>query len=150
MRIFKILVGGILLASVITHAQIVIRPGLYEFTVDMSGGVPPEATKSVLDEAGLNKQKKRDCLTPDMVKGDVSQVFAREMEEANCKMSNVKTTGNKLTFTTTCEEDGMRLVGTNEMTFGPDSIAGVTRMKDADGRVTTMKMNAKRVGECSK
>jgi hypothetical protein len=150
MRTFKILIGGIFLVSLVTEAQVVIRPGLYEFTVDMSGGVPPEATKSVLEEAGLNKQKKRDCLTPEMVRGDASQVFAREMEEANCKMSDVKTTGNKLTFTTTCEEDGMRMVGTNEMTFGPDSISGVTRMKDHEGRVTTMKMRAKRVGECSK
>jgi hypothetical protein len=65
-----------------------------------------------------------------------------------CKLSNVKIGGNTLSFNTTCVEDGLRMTGSTEMTFGVDSFTGVSTMK-GDGAVSsTMKMSARRVGEC--
>lgn len=140
----------VLLAPAASEAQIAIRPGQYEFTLDMNLGIPAEAPKAVLDAAGFKNQKRLDCITADEVKGDVSKLFAREAEEQNCKMSGVKTTGNKMTFTTTCEEDGVRTTMSTEMTFGTDSFTGVTKGKDHEGRAISSKMSAKRIGECTK
>jgi hypothetical protein len=50
----------------------------------------------------------------------------------------------------TCVEDGRRTVSTSEMTFGTDVFSGVMKGTDDKGRVMTMKVSAKRVGECKK
>jgi hypothetical protein len=81
--------------------------------------------------------------------GRLLKVFA-EAEQENCKTSNVKKTGNKMTFTMTCEEDGIRIISNNEITFDTDSFTTVTTFTDPGGRVRTSKMSAKRVGECPK
>jgi Protein of unknown function (DUF3617) len=139
----------LLLARIVGAAQPAIRPGQYEYTIEMNlGGVPADAPNAVLDAAGFDKQKRLECLTADDLKGDLTQAFTREMEGSNCKMSDVKTTGNRMTFTTTCEEDGIRMVMTNEMTFDADAFTGVMKGKDNEGRVSTVKMTAKRVGDC--
>ena len=136
-------------------AQIQLRPGQYEVTLEMNlAGVPGDAPKAVTDAAGFNKDKRLECITADELKEgkgtDIARLFAREAEESNCKMSDVKTAGNKLTFTTTCVEDDVRMTMQTEMTFGPDSMAGVTTSKDQQGRTSTVKTTAKRVGECKK
>ena len=149
MRALNVLMIVTLLAPALVHAQITIRPGEYEYTLEMNMGDGKEAGKAVMDAAGFQKNKRRECITPDDTKGDIAQVFARGMEMGEeCKMSNVKTVGNKLTFTTTCVEDELRMTMNTEMTFVGDSFSGTTTNKDHEGRVTTMKMSAKRVGEC--
>lgn len=140
--------AAVVVAGITSFAQPSMRPGLYEFTVEIGGTIPGEAGKAVLDAAGLNKQVNRECVTPEAVKGSLAEVFAREMvEDGNCKMSNVKTTGNKVTFTTTCDEDGERMVGTNEFTINGDNISGQARMTGADMTVT-MRITGKRIGAC--
>src|SRR5918999_3415944 len=118
MRTLNILIVVVLLATSVLDAQIAIRPGQYEYTLEMNMGEAKEAGKAVMDAAGFQKNKRRECLTPDDVKGDIAQVFARGMEMGEeCKMANVKTVGNKLTFTTTCVEDELRMTMSSEMTF---------------------------------
>jgi hypothetical protein len=145
-----VLVVLVLLASIVTTAQIAIRPGQYEFTVDMKmDGIPADAPKAVLDAAGFTQQKKLECLTPEDVKGGVANMLAREMGDAEtCKQSDVKTTGNKLTFTLICVDDGVRTVINSEMVFVGDSFTGVATSKDNKGNAATVKTSAKRVGEC--
>jgi hypothetical protein len=150
MRASKIWVVVLLLAPVVVTAQMSIRPGQYEVTLDMDLGVPKEATDAVLREGGFKGQKRLECFTAEDVKGDAWKMFAREAEDQNCKMSDQKTTGNRMTFTTTCEEDDVRVVTTTEMTFGPDSFSGVTKGKDDEGRTIVSKWRAKRVGDCPK
>lgn len=141
----------VLLAGAAVDAQMAIRPGQYEYVVEMNMGAAAEAGKAVVDGAGFEKNKRRDCLTPDDVKGDIATVFARAMEMGDdCRMSNVKTTGNRLTFTTTCVEDGLRMTMNTDMTFAADSFSGVTTSRDQDGRTTTMKMSARRIADCAK
>jgi hypothetical protein len=130
-----------------SDAQFTIRPGEYEYEMTMDLGKPggAEMGKAIVDAAN----KRRDCITPEDVKEkDFTKLMAAEMADANCKMSDNKTVGNKLTFTTTCVEDGMRIVSTSEMTFGADSFSGFTKAKDDRGRVMTMKVSAKRIGDC--
>jgi hypothetical protein len=149
MRISRIVLGVVLLASSALDGQAVIRPGQYEYSIEMSMGDAQQAGKAVTDAAGFRKNKRRDCITPSEAKGDPAQVFAREMDMGDsCKMSNVKTSGNKMTFTTTCAEDGLRMTMNTEMTFAGDSFGGVTTSKDQDGKVMTMKMSAQRIGDC--
>ena len=80
-----------------------------------------------------------------------AQSFAHaELAELKCKISDPKTTGSKMTFTMACEEDDVRITMNTEMTFGTDSFTTITKSKDHEGRATTTKMSARRVGECAK
>ena len=153
MRAPNVLFAIVLLAPAASDAQFTIRPGEYEYEMEMDFGKPggADAGKAVLDAAGFQKNKRRECITPEDVKDkDFMKLMAAEMEDANCKMSDSKTTGNKLTFSMTCVEDGMRITSTSEMTFATDAFSGVSKARDQDGRVFTMKVSAKRVGECRK
>ena len=123
-------------------------PASTRYTIEMNLGIPADASKAVLDAAGFQNQKKLECLTADELKGDIAKLMADELaSDDDCKISNVKTTENKLTFTTTCVGD-VQMVMSTEMTFGPDSFSGVTKGKDNEGRAITMKVGARRVGEC--
>jgi hypothetical protein len=146
-----IVIGVVLLAPVVTAAQVTIRPGEYEYTLDMKMTVPKEAAKAVLDAAGFKDQKRRECITADQArqaKEDVVKFFAQEMEVENCKMSDVKIGGNTVSFTSTCVEDGMKMVMNTEMTFGVDSFSGISTLKGDGGLASTTTTTAKRVGEC--
>jgi hypothetical protein len=151
MRASRIPWALVFFASAVTGAQMSIRPGLYEYTIDMHMGDAKQAGKAVMDAAGFQKNTRRDCITPEETKGSIADVFARGMDMGEqCKMSSVKTVGNRLTFTTTCEEDGTRMTLNTDMTFVGDSFSGTTTSKDQSGKVTTMKMSASRIGECTK
>lgn len=150
MRASKILLVAILVVPAAAEAQNTIRPGQYEITAEMDLGIPKEGTNAVMDAAGLKNQKRRECLTADDVKGDIATMFAREFEEENCKMSNVKTIGNKTTFTTTCVDDDVSMTMTTEVTFGIDSFTTLTKGKTPEGQPTMAKTSAKRVGDCPK
>jgi hypothetical protein len=160
MRASKLLFFVVLLVPAAAEAQIRVRPGQYEYTFEMDLGGPgsKEAVDAVLRAAaGAGSQKKLlQCVTAEDVKDmkdadSIVKVFAREMEEdGNCKISDAKTIGNKLTYTATCIEDGLRMTMTTEMTFGADSITGSTKGKDYEGRPISSKLSAKRLGECKK
>lgn len=160
MRALKIVFAVVLLAPVAAEAQIRVRPGQYEYTIEMDLGGPggKEAVDAVLGAAGAgsSKQKMLQCVTAEDVKDmkdadSIVKVFAREIEEdGDCKVSDAKTTGNTLTYTATCIEDGSRMTMTTAMTFSGDSITGSTTGKDYEGRPIVSKLTAKRVGECLK
>ena len=64
----------------------------------------------------------------------VSQTLARAMaEDASCKTSDMKTTGTKLAFTMTCEDDDVRMVLHNETTVTGDSITSATKRPTTKG-----------------
>ncbi len=151
MRVSLIPLVAVMLVPAAGDAQFTIRPGEYEIemTMDLGSAEGTEGAKAVLDAAGFQKNRRRECI--DQVKAnDVMKLMAADMEENNCKMSDNKTVGNKQTFTLTCVEDGQRMVMTTEMTFGADTFSGVTKGKDPDGRPINSKVTAKRVGECGK
>jgi hypothetical protein len=139
--------------SVVTAAQVTLRPGQYEYTIDMKlAGAPKEAGQAVLDAAGLKGQKKLECITPDearQAKEDAVSFFTKEMvEDQNCKVSDAKVSGNTLTFSTTCVEDGEKTTIHSATTFAADSFTSIGTMKDGDGQTSTMSISARRVGDC--
>jgi hypothetical protein len=159
MRALKVCFVVVLLAPVAADAQIRVRPGQYEYTMQMdlgqSGG--KEALDAVLNAAGGKRdagtQKLLQCITPADVKDmqdpdSIVKLFASEIEgDGNCKVSDVKTAGNKLSYTVTCVEDRSRMTMNTEMTFNGDTMTGVTK-GTADGRPINSTLTAKRIGEC--
>jgi Protein of unknown function (DUF3617) len=158
MRALKISLVVVLLAPpATTQAQIRVRPGQYEYTLEMDLGGPggKEAVDAVRRAAGAGSESQKilQCVTADDVKDmtdadSIVKFFAREMAEDGCKISDAKTIGNKLTYTATCIEDGSRMTMTTEMTFSGDSITGSMKGKDYEGRPMASKISARRVGEC--
>jgi hypothetical protein len=158
MRAPKILFVIMLLVTAAAEAQIAVRPGQYEYTIemDLSGPGGKEAFDAVLGAAGAGAQNRKmlQCVAAEDVKdmkdaNSIAKVFAREMEEdGDCKISDARTVGNKLTYTATCIEDGSSMTMNTEMTFGTDSMTITAKGKDYEGRPIASKIFAKRVGEC--
>lgn len=148
-----VILSVVAMLSVVTAAQVTLRPGQYEYTIDMKlAGAPKEAGQAVLDAAGLKGQKKLECITPDearQAKEDAVSFFTKEMgEDQNCKVSDAKVSGNTLTFSTTCVEDGEKTTIHSATTFAADSFTSIGTMKDGDGQTSTMSISARRVGDC--
>jgi hypothetical protein len=161
MRALRVCVVVVLLAPVAADAQIRVRPGQYEYSMEMDLGKPggQEALDAVLNAAGAKSdagaRKMLQCVTADDVKdmqnpNSIVKLFAREIEEdGTCKVSDIKTAGNKLTYNVACVEDGSRMTMTTEMTFSGDTMTGVTK-GNMDGRPMSSTFTAKRIGECPK
>ena len=139
-------------SSATATAQIQLRSGEYQVTVEMKlAGVSREdqqALSGIVNQTNLS----RECKTAEQVGNakTIARALAEEGEEFNCTMSDLKTTGDRMTFTSTCVEDGQRTTSNTENTFGPDSYATLATMKDSSGRTSTIKQMAKRIGECKK
>ena len=139
---------GVMLVSTIAAvaAQALLQPGEYEVALEMDR----TASRGTHYDAGFQKEKALDCFTADQLKGpaEIAKLFASEAEEAECKKSEVKTTGNKMTMTTTCQGRGVRTTVNTELTLNQDLIAILTNVRDDRGAASTIRITAKRVGEC--
>jgi hypothetical protein len=142
-----VMLGAIVATIATVAAQIQLRPGEYEVALEIERAF----SRGVHYDAGYDKQKRHDCFSADEVKAptNFAKLFAREAEAENCKMSDLKATRNKMTFTTTCQDD-VRTTLNTEMTFGRDFFAIVTKGKDDKGATSTLRITAKRLGECKK
>ena len=131
-----------------TAAQIQLQPGEYEIALEIDRTV----SRGAHYEAGFQKDKKVDCFTADQLKGptEIAKLFTSEAEEANCTKPDVKTTGNKMTIATTCQDRGVRTSSNTEFTFGPDLITIRTEVRDDTGAASTISITATRIGECKK
>jgi hypothetical protein len=144
MRASMILIGVVLLTPGAADAQIAIRPGQYEYTLVTKMAGAQEA-------AGSRERKRLECITADeanQAKTDVAKFLAQEMQTQNCKMSDVKIAGNKLSYTSTCVEDSLKIVMSTETTFAADSFSSISTVKSDAGPPSTTTMSARRVGEC--
>ncbi len=140
MRTLEILAPlAIVALALLAVAQTVnLRPGKYEVTAEM-------------DMPGMKMAPQKDvqCITAEDLK-DLSKALIDPEEAKNCKVSNYKVSGNKVTFNTTCEEEGVKMASTTELTYTRESFTGVMKSKDDAGRVMTIRTTAKRIGECAK
>jgi Protein of unknown function (DUF3617) len=67
----------------------------------------------------------------------------------DCKVSDYKTEGNKVTWTMKCE-GAQAMTGSGEIVYSGDTYTGTMKM-DMGGRgAMTMKYTAKRLGDCTK
>jgi Protein of unknown function (DUF3617) len=66
---------------------------------------------------------------------------------SDCKVSDYKAQGNKVTWAVSCPNDGM--TGTGEFVYTENAYTGVMKM-NAQGRGMNMKYTGKRLGDCTK
>lgn len=134
----KALVTAALLALAATAAwaQLALRPGKYNVTMELT---LPGAPVS-------DAQEDTDCLSPDDAK-DLVKAMMRELSTAqSCTASNVRTTGNKLTFDAACTLDGNVVSANTELTIKNDTSYAAVMKVDAAGVSTTLKIAGQWVG----
>lgn len=77
--------------------------------------------------------------------GDPNQAVPKDKEQ-DCKMSDVKMTGNKSSWKIACTGKNA-MTGNGEMTFGNGAYSGKMQMHSKDGDMT-MSYEGKRIGSC--
>ena len=65
----------------------------------------------------------------------------------DCKVSDHKVDGNKVTWSMACEKE--KMTGTGEFVYSGDTYTGTMKM-NAQGQEMTMKYSGKRLGDCTK
>jgi hypothetical protein len=110
-----------------------LEPGKYEITAKvempgMPGGMPPQTMTQCLNEQNP---------VPDS-----------SADSQGCKITDMKTRGNTVTYTMECIREGMKTKITGEMTY---SFEGTTQMSmgpTAGNMTVTTVIKGKRIGEC--
>lgn len=113
-----------------------LKPGKYEITAKvempgMPGGMPPHTMTQ--------------CLTEQKPVPDSSA------SAQGCKITEMKTKGNTVTYTMECNQQGMKTISTGEMTYNGDSFEGTTQTSmgsAAGGMTVTTVVKGKRIGNC--
>ena len=139
MRTTKIAALLMTVSMALVAGQVVtLRPGKYEITAEMES------------QAGkMRPHKGTQCFTAEQLK-DPSKVFRDPEMEKECKVSDFKVAGNKVTFRTDCRQGDFQATGTTEVTLGTDSYVALVSTKDNGGRTMTIRQTAKWIGECAK
>jgi hypothetical protein len=138
MRVRTFVMAGVIAAGLPALAQTpVLRPGKYASTteMDMPGGqkMPPMKQEQCITAADLT----------DMSKG----MLGKGME--SCKVSDYKATASKITYVAACTNSGVTTTVNADINLTPDAYDAVMKMTGAMGDIT-MKMSAKRIGDCAK
>ena len=89
------------------------------------------------------------CITPEEAKDPQRLLPPRGQGrgQSDCKVSDHKVDGNKVTWSMSCPSEGMS--GTGEFVYADDSYAGTMKM-NAMGQDMSMKYTAKRLGDCTR
>jgi hypothetical protein len=117
------------------------RDGRFEIKMEMDmAGMPMKmppitTTQCITPEQAADPQK---AMPPQGGRGN----------ENNCKVSDYKQDGNKVTWSMKCEGKEP-MTGTGEFVYASDGYTG-TMMMDRGGQAMTMKYTAKRLGDCTK
>ena len=123
----------LLFVPTISLAANEMRDGLWQITTQVEmAEMPMQIPATVI----------KHCYTKDDVK--VREKFIAT--DKNCKVTEMKTTGNKVKWSMKCTGENAGTM-TGETVFAGDSYASVMRMK-AEGHNMTMKVKGKRLGNC--
>jgi Protein of unknown function (DUF3617) len=125
--------------SVSALAQAPRRDGRWEVKMEMEiPGMPMKMPAMTTTQ----------CITKEQAEDPQRSVPQGRGAPANCKVSDYKVTGNKVTWSMKCEgPDAMS--GTGELTYGENTYDGVMKM-EREGQAMTMKYTGKRLGDCPK
>ena len=123
------------------------RDGRWEVTTEMQmtnmpGMLPPTKSIQCITKEEANDPQKALPSGPQRAGGP----------PPDCKMSDQKIAGNKISWTMTCQ-GAMAMNGTGEMTYAGDTFNGQMVMNMARGgtmNTMTMKYTGKRLGDCVK
>jgi hypothetical protein len=134
-------VCALVIAGVVMTAQTgVRRDGRWEVRTEMSMpgmpmSMPPTTTIQCITPADANDPQK--AMPPqDSRRG-----------ENDCAVSDYKTDGNKVTWSTKCTKP-QPMTGKGEMVYTGDTYTGTMTM-DMSGMAMTMKYTGKRLGDCT-
>ena len=113
-----------------------LKAGKYEITSivempGMPGGMPPQT------------------VTQCMTKQD--PVPNTSADAQGCKITNMKTKGNTVTYEMECTQQGMTMKGSGKMIYKGDTFEGTNKMSmgpAAGGMTVTTKITGKRIGSC--
>ena len=114
------------------------RDGRWQVTIEMQMAgmtMPPQTTTQ--------------CITPEDA-ADPQKAMPQGGRGANstdCKISDYKVDGNKVSWSMACARD--RMSGTGEFLYSGDTYTGTMKMTAA-GMDMTMKYSGKRLGDCTK
>jgi hypothetical protein len=131
-------VAGVLALAGSLIAQGPRRDGRWEVKMEMQMAgmtMPPQTmTQCVTKEEAADPQK---GLPP----------AGRGGNPNDCKVSDHKVDGNKVTWSMACEKE--KMTGTGEFVYSGDTYTGTMKM-NAQGQEMTMKYAGKRLGDCTK
>ncbi|MEW6674355.1 MAG: DUF3617 family protein [Thermodesulfobacteriota bacterium] len=134
-KIWAISVACMFLA-VLPARALDFKPGKYEITVKMEiPGMP----------GGMPAQTSTQCLN------EKNPVPDSSPDPQGCKMTNLKTSGNTVTYTIECSQKGMEGKSAGEITYKGDSFEGTTKTSmgpEAGGMIVTTVVKGKRIGKC--
>ncbi len=137
-------------ASFALYAQTVnLRPGLYEFTSTSDIQLPPDMAAKLPPQTLAMMQKphvSQHCIRQSDL-DHVSQQLAEGQgkEPQSCKITDRSMTGSTAKFTTQCEHRSSHFEGT----FASESFQGTLVSTTDKGQTATIKIAARRVGDCS-
>jgi hypothetical protein len=114
-----------------------LKPGKYEITskvemAGMPGGMPPQTTMQ--------------CLTQSQPVPNGSSAAAQ-----GCKITDMKTKGNKVSYTMECDQNGMKVKSNGEIIYKGNSFEGTSVMKmgpSAGNMTITTRTTGKWIGKC--
>lgn len=119
-------------------AQTPMRPGRWEINAQMEiPGSPMKMPPSVTTQ----------CITAEQLKDPAGSLASGPPGQA-CKATDYKVDGNKVTWKMTCSGQ-MTMTGDGTLEFSGDTYTGVINGK-MDQNAITMKLNGKRLGDCTK
>ena len=134
-------IAAVLALSLAAFAQSARRDGRWEVKTEMEmPGMP----------AGMPPMTSTQCVTPEEA-NDPQKAVPQGRGRGNsgdCKVSDYKMDGNKLTWSMKCEAQGM--TGKGEFIYGEDTYTGTVKMEGGGRGAMTMKYSAKRLGDCVK
>ena len=134
-----LMVAGVMALAVSLLAQGPRRDGNWEVKMEMQMAgmsMPPQTvTQCVTAEEAADPQKA------------LPQAGGRGGNASDCKISDQKIEGNKVTWKMTCEREQMS--GAGEIVYAGETYAGTMKI-NAQGQEMTMKYSAKRLGDCTK
>ena len=117
------------------------RDGLWEIKTEMQMEgmpmtMPPMTSQQCITPAEANDPNKS---TPQ----------GRGRGGQDCKMSEYKIDGNKVTWSMKCE-GAQAMSGTGEIVYSADAYTGTMKMEMSGRGTVTMKYTGKRLGDCTK
>ena len=115
-----------------------VKPGKWEVTVETEmAGMPQKIPAKTITH----------CITEADAKDAESMLKSGGNMSKDCKISDVKTVGDSVTWKIGCPSQG--LTGEGSIAFATESYTGTSKMKIGEMQVTQT-MKGKRIGECEK
>ena len=134
-RTLALTVAALVVAATL-FAQGPRRDGRWQVTIEMQMAgmtMPPQSTTQ--------------CITPEEAADPQKALPQAGAAVSDCKFTNYKVDGNKVTWSMTCARDKMS--GSGEFVYSGETYTGTMKMS-ADGQEMTMKYSGKRLGDCTK